>query len=170
MSCMECLVFQKPQKWMGCWRLSVKHNIKLRLGEGIIASAIIDWSINSLNDDQRLCIDSLTCCLLRVSNCHPYNTSPRIQGIVTSTSKHSKPILFPTALWPSIHHQKKAVLSEKKRCAINPSTSKPIKLNQPSLVATTQRPNPTEFPQQREGYELPRPELNKMPVDEEFLL
>ena len=61
MSCMECLVFQKPQKWMGCWRLSVKHKIKLGLGGGIIASAIIDWCINSLNDDQRRCIHSLTC-------------------------------------------------------------------------------------------------------------
>lgn len=130
---------------MGCWRLSVKHQIKLRLGGGIIASAIIDWSINSL------WIDSLTCWFLRVSNCHPYNMSPRIQGIVTSTSKPSHPILLPTAQTSLHSPSKKAVLSEKKRCAINPSTSKPIKLNNHRWGNVSTTSSPQGFPNREKG-------------------
>lgn len=115
-----------------------------------MASVIIDWSINSLNNDQWLCIDSLTCLFLRVSNCHPYNMSPRLQGIVTS--KHSQPILFPTALWPSIKTIKKpAVLSEKKRCAINPSTSRPIKLNNHGRGNVSTTSTPQGFPNREKG-------------------
>lgn len=164
MSCMECLVFRKPQKWMGCWRLSVKHRIKLRLGGGLMASAVIDWSINSLNDDQRCCIDSLTCWFLRVSNCHPYNMSPRIQGIVTSTSKHSQPILLPTAQTFHSPSTKSCPVREEEVC----NKSQHLKTNQ------TQQPwqrgngstisTPQGFPNREKGMSCQDLSLTRCPL------
>lgn len=142
MSCMECLVFQKPQKWMGCWRLSVKHKIKLGLGGGIIASAIIDWCINSLNDDQRRCIQ-LVFETIQLSFIQHVAKNSRY------SHKHKQTILLPTAQ-TSFHSPSKKSRPVREEEVCNKSQHLKTNQTQPTIVgcngSTTQphRVSPTE--------------------------